>query len=130
MNNNANKTDKLRDEQIRSFFDLSGGILVALNSKGNIILLNPKGAEILGYSVDEVIGKNWFDTFIPKSLCKNVKTVFKKLIAGDVEPVSQFTNERFLSCVRSEEGFDPGNYSVTVLLGKQSLVQIEFTVVE
>jgi hypothetical protein len=36
----------------------------------------------------------------------------------------------FLDCIQSEEGFEPGSYSASVIAGKTTLVHIEFTVRE
>ena len=41
---------------LRRYLDLTGVIIVALNSKGDINLLNKKGYETLGYEEGELIG--------------------------------------------------------------------------
>jgi two-component system cell cycle sensor histidine kinase/response regulator CckA len=69
-----------------SFLDIAGVMFIALNSRGEVILINRKGCDILGYGQKEILGKNWFDHFLPKKNRKEVKTVFSKLMAGEIEP--------------------------------------------
>ncbi len=44
----------------RQYFDVAEVILLALDLKGEIIDINKKGCEVLGYEEKEMIGKNWF----------------------------------------------------------------------
>jgi len=41
-----------------------------------------------------------------------------------------FSNGPFLSCIEKAEGFEPGNYGVTVIMGKRELGRVEFSVDE
>jgi len=77
---------------LKNYLDLAGVILVALNRKGTITLLNKKGYEILGYKEGELIGKNWFDVCVPKENRKEIKHVFKAIIKGDLEPFEFYKN--------------------------------------
>ncbi len=76
----------------QKYLDISGVIFVALNNKGNITLMNKKGCEILGCKEEEVINRNWFDTFIPERIRKEVKKVFVKLINNQIESSNNFEN--------------------------------------
>ncbi|MEM4267363.1 MAG: PAS domain S-box protein [Candidatus Woesearchaeota archaeon] len=58
--------------------DIVGTVIVALDEKGNIILANKKACEILGYKMNELIGKNWFKTCIPKNEMDGILKVFEK----------------------------------------------------
>jgi PAS domain S-box-containing protein len=57
-----------------------------------VSLINKKGSEILGYPESEIVGKDWFDHFIPASIRENVRETFRKLMAGLVVPVEYFEN--------------------------------------
>ena len=46
----------------------------------------------MGYTKEEIIGKNWFDTFVPARDRDRVKAGFVKLIAGKMEPIEYFEN--------------------------------------
>ncbi|MBN1573896.1 MAG: PAS domain S-box protein [Deltaproteobacteria bacterium] len=79
-------------EKAKIYLDTAGVILIALNRKGEITLLNKKGHEILGYEEGEIVGKNWFRTCLPKGIRGEVESVFKMLMSGDVEPVKYYEN--------------------------------------
>jgi PAS domain S-box-containing protein len=83
--------NKERDRAQR-YLDIAGVMLVAININQEVILINRKGCEILGYEEGEIIGRNWFDHFIPERDRKSVKEVFAKLVAAEIEPVEHFEN--------------------------------------
>lgn len=39
-----------------------------------------------------------------------------------------FSNGPFLACIEDDQGFKPGNYGVSVIMGKETLALIEFTI--
>ena len=51
-------------ENVQTFLDIAGVILIVLNADQTVSLINKKGCEVLGYESSEIIGKNWFDNFI------------------------------------------------------------------
>ena len=59
----ALRTEK---EKAQKYLDVAGVILVALDKDGKVNLINQKGCDILGYPEEEILGKTWFDTFIPE----------------------------------------------------------------
>lgn len=79
-------------DNLKTYLDLAGVIIVALNKEGNITLLNKKGYEILGYKEGELNGKNWFETCLPKYRKEEVSRVFKELIRGEFKPVEFHQN--------------------------------------
>jgi len=100
----------------KEYLDIAGVILVGINAKEEVILINKKGCEILGYEKHEIIGRNWFDTFIPSEIRDNVRDSFKKLVSAEIGPVRFFENtvltssgtERIIAwentVIRDEEG--------------------------
>ena len=81
-----------RNQTAQKYLDIAGVIIVAINVSGQITLINKRGCDILGYPKEELIGKNWFDTFLPEKIREDVRTVFKKLLSGDIEPVEYYQN--------------------------------------
>jgi PAS domain S-box-containing protein len=67
-------------ELAENYLDIAGVIIVALDLHGKITLLNKEGYNILGYSSGKLLGKNWFDTCIPKKERSNLLRVFKEEI--------------------------------------------------
>ncbi|MCK5180782.1 MAG: PAS domain-containing protein, partial [Candidatus Omnitrophica bacterium] len=54
------------------YLDIVKVMIVGLNFKKEVVLVNKKGCEVLGYEEGEILGKNWFDHFIPGRLREEV----------------------------------------------------------
>ena len=79
-------------ETARKYLDIAGVIIVAINRVGEVILINKKGCEVLGYDEKYILGKNWFDHFIPAWLKEELVPVSKKLFDGDMQSVEYHEN--------------------------------------
>lgn len=86
--------DALREERDRAqkYLDIAGVIFIVINENEEVTLINEKGCEILGYRQSEVLGKNWFFNFLPKDIQNQVRSVFVKLMRGEVENMGYFEN--------------------------------------
>jgi len=86
--------EALRQERNRAqkLLDIAGVIFVAIDASGEVVLVNQKGGLVLGYEQKEIIGKNWFGNFIPQSIKDQTKTVFNRLMVGEIEPIEYFEN--------------------------------------
>lgn len=84
----------LRHERNRSqkYLDVVNVALIVLNRHQEVTLINQKGCELFGYEETEIIGKNWFDYFLPPRHRDEIQCVFKKLMTGDLEPVRYYEN--------------------------------------
>ncbi len=47
--------------------ELTNDLILAVDAGGQIVYINKNGCKLLEYSQEEVLGKNWFDQFIPES---------------------------------------------------------------
>jgi len=74
------------------FLELAGVIFIAIDQHEKVTLINKKGCEVLGCRESEILGKNWFDTFIPDQERKGVRSAFKKLMRGEMEAVKYYEN--------------------------------------
>jgi PAS domain S-box-containing protein len=79
-------------DMAQRYLDIAGVILVVLNNKGEITLINRKGCEILGHEHEALVGKNWFDLCLPEKDREKVKAVFAKLMLGEAKPVEYYEN--------------------------------------
>jgi PAS domain S-box-containing protein len=86
--------EALRNERDRAqqYLDIAGVILVALDEKGEITLMNRKGHALLDYGEGKLVGKNWFDTCLPADVREEVRRVYHRLLAGEIEPVAYYEN--------------------------------------
>jgi PAS domain S-box-containing protein len=89
-----NSAQELQNERdtAQLYLDLANVIFVAINTDGIVTLINKKGCKVLGYEHEEIIGKNWFENFIPEWLKEDLIPVSKKLLNGDIEPVEYYEN--------------------------------------
>jgi PAS domain S-box-containing protein len=79
-------------KRAQTYLELVQVIIVALDNQGRVTLINRKGREILGFEAEEIIGKNWFDFFIPKSIRDSLRLYFKNIISGEIKPFNQHEN--------------------------------------
>ncbi|HVO70971.1 MAG TPA: PAS domain S-box protein, partial [Aggregatilineaceae bacterium] len=84
--------DCLDHYQAQQYLEVAGVIFVVIDADQTVRVVNRKGCEILGYEEDEILGKNWFDGFLPDQVREETRAVFDSLMAGEVEPVEYFEN--------------------------------------
>lgn len=79
-------------EKAERYFNIAEIMLVLLDKKGDVELINDRGAKMLGHAKKDIVGKNWFNNFIPKQDRKEVRRVFKKIISGKLAAVEYYEN--------------------------------------
>lgn len=91
---NSRTLELLKEEKDRTqmYLDVAGVIFVVIDADQKVSKVNRKACQILGYEENDIIGKNWFDNFIPERMKDEVKAVFARIMAGEVEPVEYFEN--------------------------------------
>ena len=84
----------IEKERARQYLDITGTLIVALDSNGNVILANKQTCKALGYkSENELLGKNWFEVSLPDSVYESVKELFQDIISGNIAPYKTYENE-------------------------------------
>jgi PAS domain S-box-containing protein len=85
---------KLREERNKAqqYLNIAGVIIVAINEKGMVSLINKKGCDVLGYREKEIMGKNWFDLCVPEDVRGERKEAFKRVMAGEEMEVEDYEN--------------------------------------
>jgi len=86
--------EALRRERDRAqgYLDLAGVMFVAIASDETVWIANRKCCDVLGYPEGEIVGRNWFDFFIPEGIRDRIRETFGRLIRGDIEPVEYYEN--------------------------------------
>ena len=86
--------EALREERDKAqkYLDIAAVMIIAIDAEGEVTLINKKGCDVLGYKEEEIIGKNWFDNFLPERLRDTVKAVSHQLLAGEIEPTEYYEN--------------------------------------
>lgn len=88
------RTEALRLERdnAQRYLDVAGVMLLVIDKSGCISMINRRGAEMIGLSVDRLIGMNWFDSFLPEAESTAVRRYFKALVDGQQAPQDHFEN--------------------------------------
>lgn len=84
INLNTNKELIGIKKKYETAINLIEVILITLDRKGNIISLNRKGKEILGYEDIDLRGKNWFTNFIPSESRIKVQKIHESIIEREL----------------------------------------------
>lgn len=79
-------------QKAENYLKISETIIVSLDKKGNILLLNDRGYDILGYKKGTLEGKNWFNTCIPKEQKEFMEQVFKNIVLGKIKQLEHYIN--------------------------------------
>lgn len=74
-------TDAATENVLTTFFEKMPLLGVGLDTNGIVKYVNPYLLTVTGYTRDELIGKNWFETVIPKQLQLNITSTFADIIA-------------------------------------------------
>jgi len=92
LKNTENQLEKERD-RVQEYLDVAGVMIVILDRKGNISLINKEGCAILDYEEREIRGRNWFQVCLPEENRTEVFAVFEKIVSGDEDFKEYYENQ-------------------------------------
>lgn len=81
---------KIEKQNVRDYLDLAGVIILSIDTDQQITMINKAGCKLLGYSDNELLGKNWFDIFSPSKKTAVLKENFSKIISNKIERPASF----------------------------------------
>ena len=70
-------------DRAQRHLDAAEIFLVALDTEGRITLVNRCASAVLGWTVDELLGRDWFEACIPESHRQMARTAFANALRGD-----------------------------------------------
>ncbi|NHI90743.1 MAG: PAS domain S-box protein [Candidatus Thorarchaeota archaeon] len=75
----------LREERDKAqrYLDLAGTMILALDSKFNVTMINQKGCQLLECEERDIIGSNWIDEYIPDQSRQMAVDYLTSLVAGE-----------------------------------------------
>ncbi len=79
-------------ENAQKYLDVAGVMLLALDRDERVQLVNQRGCTILGGLREEIIGKNWFDTFVPQTQREQVRSLFQSMFTGKEYKYARYEN--------------------------------------
>jgi PAS domain S-box-containing protein len=112
----------LRGERDRAqrYLDTADVILLKLDLEGRIVLVNRYGCSLLGWTADELIGRDWIETCLPVRIREEFEGKRRQLLGGDLSiienPVITKSGEERLvewrnRLLRDDEGHVIGSFS-------------------
>ncbi len=79
-------------DKAQHYFNVAEVMMMVIERNGNVLMINGRGCKILGYDEKEVIGKNWFDNFLPEGLRREIKKVHQQVVEGCLESTEYYEN--------------------------------------
>jgi diguanylate cyclase (GGDEF)-like protein/PAS domain S-box-containing protein len=78
---------RLAEERDRAqrYLEVASTLVVVLDARGHVELVNRQGCELLGFAEDELRGRDWFDAVVPDADRLDARRAFARLVSG-VEP--------------------------------------------
>jgi PAS domain S-box-containing protein len=79
-------------DKAQKYLDVAGVMIMVIGADRKVKLINQKGCQILGFNEEEIVGKDWFDNFLPKRVHEKIKYIEDKLWAGGTKEIEYFEN--------------------------------------
>ena len=79
-------------QRAQQYLNIAGVMLIALDAAGRVQLVNRKGCEMLGLPEADILGKDWFDHFLPVRIRNGVREAFGQMLEDNVAPVEYQEN--------------------------------------
>ncbi|MDP2430686.1 MAG: PAS domain S-box protein [Pseudomonadota bacterium] len=80
---------------------VSGAMLLVLDHRGRVTRINPAGRAILGGAEADILGRDWIECFIPERVRDDVRALFHRVLAGDLDSSLVYDNP-VLTCTGEE----------------------------
>jgi len=74
---------EVKEEQYRKLFDKSPVGMMLINRNGDILKVNDTHCKISGYSKEEIVGNNIFETVVPSEYNEEAKNNIDDILSGD-----------------------------------------------
>ncbi len=75
--------DLATEHVLTTFFEHMPLLGVGLDTQGKVTYINPFFLTVTGFTSEEVIGKNWFETFIPQQQRTMLVSTFTEILAKE-----------------------------------------------
>ncbi|HZV75212.1 MAG TPA: EAL domain-containing protein [Conexibacter sp.] len=101
VTNSVEAERRLREERDRAqrYLEVASTLVVVLDSRGRVELINRQGCELLGFEEADLLGRDWLEMVVPTEDRLDARLAFLRLVSG-VEPPGE-TLETF---VRTKTG--------------------------
>ncbi|HEX4632636.1 MAG TPA: PAS domain S-box protein, partial [Gemmatimonadales bacterium] len=110
------------ERRLRTLFETVNLVVLGLDARGRVDYVNPYFTTLTGYTVQEVIGVEWAERFVPEALRASLREAFQNLVGQELHPhyenpiLTKAGKERMISwhntVVRDAEGRPTGTLSI------------------
>lgn len=81
---------KQEQEALRREHELSEGIIntaqhivLLLDTEGRVVRFNPHFQALTGWQLDEAVGRDWFDTFLPERIREQIRKLYSRALTDE-----------------------------------------------
>lgn len=74
---------KSGQERLRTMLETSASVIICLSSDRRILEFNHEAESLYGMKREEVLGKDYFELFLPKSVWEQVASDIRKVVGGE-----------------------------------------------
>lgn len=71
----------------KNYLDMVSSLVVALDAKGEVTFINQNGANLLGYSQEDLSGQHWYSNYLPQTERLGFKNAIERLLTSEVRDV-------------------------------------------
>jgi len=96
--------EKETQDRARQYLETAEVVLLALDLEGKVTMLNRKGEELIGRPRGEVLGKDWFSTFVPEAQRAQARKAFDAIFEGQARAAQ---GRMGMGAPRQKEGTAP-----------------------
>ncbi|TFF95508.1 PAS domain S-box protein [Candidatus Thorarchaeota archaeon] len=129
------KTEGLLEEErnkARRYLDLADTVLLALDRSFNVTMINRKGCHLIGLEEDEILGKNWLESFVADERKNEARDYLVNLVEHPedqspgciMEIVTSDGTQRTIECHESVIRDDEGE-AVSILCSAREILTVE-----
>ena len=94
------------DVPLETCLNVAGVMIVFIRPDFTVGLINRKGREVLGYAEDDIVGRSWIDSFLPRRLRRAMRSLCEDILSGACD----------------EEEFEYGENTIVTAGGEERLI--------
>ncbi|MGN6399749.1 MAG: PAS domain S-box protein [Flavisolibacter sp.] len=72
------------------YLNLAAGIVIVIDADQTVRFINEKGCSLLEASREDIIGKNWFDHFVPEKQREKIRKLFLHMLQTKEVPFKEY----------------------------------------
>ena len=114
---------KRERDRAQRYLDIAGTMIVVLDRRGRVSLVNRRVCDVLGWAEDELVGRDWFELATPEADRAFTRALFERVVSEEGELLGYYESpvvthrgqERLIAwnntLVRDEDGSVTGTLS-------------------